>query len=181
VQHRWIALVLVVAASVASVAAADATLDGFDRFVRPDGSFSFPGASARDGLVHLGSWYVPDGDARGFHNVYTQPESLAAYRATGEFPDGAVLLKEIRRATKANYTTGNDVASAAEIVQWFLMVKDRKGRHPGNPLWQEGWGWALFKADAPTTNAATSFTTDCQGCHIPARATDWVYKNAYPR
>lgn len=179
--RRRIALVLVAIAWSASVAAEGTTLDGFDRFVRSDGSFAFPGASARDGLVHLGSWYVPEGDARGFHHVYTQPESLAAYRATGEFPDGAVLLKEVRRTTQADYTTGRDVASAAEIAQWFLMVKDRQGRHPGNPLWQEGWGWALFKANAPTVNAATSFSTDCQGCHMPARETDWVYENAYPR
>lgn len=168
-------------ALLASLGASDRTLDGFERYVRPDGSFAFPGATAPDDLVHLGSWFVPEGDARGFHHVYTQPEARAAYRATGEFPDGAVLLKEIRRYTTGDYTTGTHVASATEAVQWFLMVKDRKGRHPEHPLWKEGWGWALFKADAPTENAATSFATDCQGCHLPARENDWVYEKAYPR
>lgn len=180
-RSRYLVIALMGLVAFLSRGAAAQALDGFDRFVQPDGSFSFPGASARDGLVHLGSWFVPEGDARGFHHVYTQPESLAAYRATGEFPDGAVLLKELRRDTRGAYTTGANVASATEVVQWFLMVKDRNARHPDHPLWKEGWGWALFKAAAPTVNAATSFTADCQACHLPARTTDWVYKSAYPR
>jgi len=179
---RWFGIsMLGMAATLAAWAGGPKPLDGFERFVRPDGSFVFPGASARDGLVHLGSWFVPEGDARGFHHVYTQPEALGAYTATGSFPDGAVLLKEIVRDRRADYTTGTNVASAAETVQWFLMVKDRAARFEGNPLWQEGWGWALFKADASTENAAKSFAVDCQGCHLPARATDWVYVQGYPR
>ncbi len=163
-----------------SQGASGETLDGHTRFVRPDGSFSFPGESARDGLVHLGSWFVPSGPASGFHHVYTQPEAIAAYRKTGAFPDGTVLLKELRHDQRANYTTGADVASATEITQWFLMVKDTKGRHPQDPRWKEGWGWALFKADAPAVNVARSFAADCQGCHTPARETDWVYIGGYP-
>jgi hypothetical protein len=180
-RRRFAGVSVLGLAALLSLGAADRTLDGFDRYVRPDGSFVFPGASASDDLVHLGTWFVPEGDARGFHNVYTQPEARAAYRATGAFPDGAVLLKEIRRYQTANYTTGTDVASEAETVQWFRMVKDRNGRHPDHPLWKEGWGWALFKADAPTENAATSFAADCQACHLLARSTDWVYKSGYPR
>jgi hypothetical protein len=60
-------------------------------------------------------------------------------------------------------------------------VKDGTERFPESPLWKEGWGWALFRADAPGKNAATSFAADCQGCHLPARETDWVYVQGYPR
>jgi hypothetical protein len=43
-----------------------------------------------------------------------------------------------------------------------------------------GWGWALFKADAPDVQVATDFKKDCLGCHIPAQQTEWVYVNGYP-
>lgn len=157
------------------------TLDGYSRFVREDGSFTFPGEAAREGLVHLGSWFVPEGDADGFHHVYTQPEAIDAFRATGAFPDGTVLVKELRDHARGSYTTGGDVASATRATRWFLMVKDRRNRYPGDPLWQEGWGWALFEADAPGENVARSFAADCQACHIPARDSDWVYTQGYPR
>jgi len=31
-------------------------------------------------LVHLGSWFVPEGDASGFHDVYTQVTSIYRFR-----------------------------------------------------------------------------------------------------
>jgi len=61
------------------------------------------------------------------------------------------------------------------------MINDRRGRHPDNPCWREGRGWALFAADAPVDNAAKSFLADAQECHLLERATDWAYKNGYPR
>jgi len=179
VRGRWIAGITLALATALALGAGEGPLDGYDRFVRGDGSFAFPGESVRDDLVHLGSWLVPEGEPAGFHHVYTQPEAVAAYRATGEFPDGAVLVKELRGHARADYTTGSDVASPTEPTQWFLMVKDRRGRFPEDPLWAEGWGWALFRADDPGTNVATSFQADCQGCHLPAR--DWVYVQGYPR
>lgn len=156
-------------------------LGGFERFVRPDGSFSFPGPPAREELTHLGSWFVPEGPASGFHHVYTQREAFEAHRARGGFPDGTVLVKELRGHATADYTTGSGVASATAPTRWFLMVRDRQGRFPDHPLRAEGWGWALFEAEAPTRNVATSFQADCQGCHVPARQTEWVYKSGYPR
>lgn len=182
VRKYWIGIAMLgVCLTTGAGAQQERTLDGFERFVRADGSFTFPGESVREGLVHLGSWFVPAGGAAGFHHVYTQPEAVAAWRATGAFPDGTVLVKELRNHVRADYTTGADVASATAPTQWFLMVKDRRDRYPGNPLWQEGWGWALFKADDPGRNVARSFAADCQGCHVPARETDWVYTQGYPR
>jgi len=37
-----------------------------------------------------------------------------------------------------------------------------------------------FEATDPTVNVATSFSTDCRGCHLPARATDWIFVQGYP-
>lgn len=47
-------------------------------------------------------------------------------------------------------------------------------------LWGDGWGWALFKADAPDKQVATDYKKDCLGYHIPAKSTDWTYVHGYP-
>jgi hypothetical protein len=60
------------------------------------------------------------------------------------------------------------------------MIKDTKGRFPDNPLWGNGWGWALYKPENPLKNVAKDYKTDCLGCHIPAKDKDWVHTEAYP-
>ena len=60
------------------------------------------------------------------------------------------------------------------------MIKDANGRFADNPLWGDGWGWALYKPDDPLKNVATDYSKDCISCHVPAKATDWVYIEAYP-
>lgn len=90
-------------------------------------------------------------------------------------------MKELRPSHSGTYTTGENVSYAVgELKQWFVMIKDTQNRFPDNPLWGDGWGWALFKPDAPARNVATSYKADCLGCHVPAKATDWVYVEAYP-
>jgi hypothetical protein len=154
--------------------------DNFSPYVDADGQIALP-EDFRLKMVHLGSWFVPEGEASGFHDVYTEAETAAAYRASGRFPDGATLVKELRSSDVGNYTTGDGVHSASpNIKQWFVMVKDATGRFRDNPVWGEGWGWALFKPDGLDTNVAKDFRTDCLGCHVPAKGTDWVYVQSYP-
>src|SRR5262249_6156843 len=61
-----------------------------------------------------------------------------------------------------------------------IAVKDSKGRHAGNKLWGDGWGWSWFDADSPSKTTSTDYKTDCQSCHVPARASDWIYVSGYP-
>ena len=49
-------------------------------------------------------------------------------------------------------TTGT-VGHADTLKGWFVMVKDSKGRYPGN---------------------------DCLSCHLPAEASDWICVQGYP-
>ena len=131
--------------------------------------------------VHLGSWFVPEGGASGFHDVYANAEAVEGYRKTGRFPDGSVIVKELRAHKAGNYTTGAGVAHATDgIKQWFVMVKDSQNRNAGDPRWGEGWGWGLFKTDDPTQNVVTDYKADCLGCHVPAKANDWIYVEGYP-
>jgi hypothetical protein len=139
----------------------------------------------RNEMVHLGSWFVPEGGASGFHDVYTEKASVDYYRINGKFPDGATIVKELRASHAGTYTTGKNVSYANdELKQWFVMVKDSKGRFTNNPLWGDGWGWALYKPNIKEEgrfkNVATNYKTDCIGCHIPAKQNDWIYTEAYP-
>ncbi len=148
--------------------------------VTEDGSIRFP-QDFQTRMVHLGSWFVADGDASGFHDVYTETESLEAYRKNGKFPDGATLVKLLRESKTGKYTTGNQVSHATTgVKQWFVMVKDSSGRFVKRPEWGDGWGWALFKPGQTQKNAVTNYKTDCLGCHVPARDKDWLYTEAYP-
>ena len=152
----------------------------FSRYVDEEGAINFP-EGFRTSMVHLGSWFVPEGSASGFHDVYTEKSTVEAYRKTGEFPDGATLVKELRASKSGDYTTGSGVNhSTGELKQWFVMIKDSKGRFNDNSLWGDGWGWALFKPGSKNTNAASNYQADCLGCHQPAKANDWVYTEAYP-
>ena len=117
--------------------------------------------------------------SQGFHVVYAQPEAVAAYRKTGKFPDGTVLIKELFSTTTDDMTTGT-VSRAAKTTGWFVMVKDGTHRFASHKLWGDGWGWAHFDAKDRTRTTSTDYQTDCKGCHVPAQATDWVYVQGYP-
>lgn len=153
---------------------------GFSPYVNGKGEIRFPD-EFRTSMAHIGSWFAPEGGASGFHDVYTEQKTIEHYRRTGKFPDGATLVKELRAANKGDYTTGTGVHYSTDgIKQWFVMIKDEKGRFPGNDLWGEGWGWALFKPADQQKNVAVDYKADCLGCHIPAKQTDWIYIEGYP-
>jgi len=154
---------------------------GFSPYVTKDGAISRP-TDYRETFLHLGSWAVakkPDQPIFEMHNVYSRPEDVRAYRKDGHFPDGTVLVKEITNVSSDKLTTGHSSWSTDDKI-WFVMIKDAKGRFPGNDLWGDGWGWALFKANEPARNVATNYETDCKICHIPAKKDDWVYVRGYP-
>jgi hypothetical protein len=154
--------------------------DKLSPYVGATGTIEFP-TNFRTTMAHLGSWFVPSGDASGFHDVYTEKESIEFYRRNGVFPDGATLVKELRASKAGNYTTGQGVHHSTEgLKQWFVMIKDSQNRFAEDPLWGDGWGWALFKPDESNKNVASDYKTDCLGCHIPAKDNDWVYTDAYP-
>jgi hypothetical protein len=132
----------------------------------------------------LGTWGVAEEEddqvgSTSFHNVYTQRETIEAFRSTGKFPDGAVLVKELLRANTNSMTTG-EISYATETEGWFIMIKDTQGRFKDNKLWGGGWGWALFNADEPKTTVTENYETDCISCHIPAKKDDWIYLRGYP-
>ena len=84
----------------------------------------------------LGSWAIAADSGEGskeMHAVYASPGAIDAYRKTGHFPDGAVLVKEVF-ATSTNEMTTGTVSHADKLKGWFVMVRDSKGTHPRQPV-----------------------------------------------
>ena len=161
-------------------ASSEKATDSFSPYVAKDGSISLP-KDYRENFLHLETWAVAkeaNAPVHEMHNVYSQPEAIKAFQKKGKFPDGAVLVKEITNVSADKLTTGQSSWSTDDKV-WFVMIKDSKGRFPGNDLWGDGWGWSLFEAKEPSKNVATNFKTDCLPCHVPAKQDDWVYIRGY--
>jgi Cytochrome P460 len=160
--------------------------NGFD-LVDKTGNIRKP-ADFRDLYQILGTYVVlspkatmtgESGQSDELHLTYASPGTAEFYRKNEKFADGAVLVKEVLGTDHAQLTTG-DAHWASGTKVWFVMIKDEKNRYPNSPLWGDGWGWALFKSDSPDKQVAVDYKKDCIGCHIPAKATDWVYTQGYP-
>jgi hypothetical protein len=67
----------------------------FSPYVDEQGNIERP-TGFRENWAHLGTYFVPDDEhARGpgVHDVYASKETVEAFKQTGEFPDGAVLVR----------------------------------------------------------------------------------------
>ena len=162
-------------------AATDADTSQATAVVDAVGNLRVPG-DYRTTYRLLGSWAVAADEGRGskeLHVVYASPGSIEAYRQDGRFSDGTVHVKEVFKAATKEMTTGT-VSHAEKLKGWFVMVKDGIGRHPGNALWGDGWGWSWFDAANATKTTSTDYRLNCKSCHVPAKATDWIYVDGYP-
>jgi cytochrome P460 len=180
VQKRFLIpiLALIVLASYKVQSQSNSGSNGYD-LVDKAGILHKP-ADYRDRYQALGVFSVADLNGNvDLHYTYAPPGTAEYYRKNGKFADGTVLVKEVFATDHGQMTTG-DVHWAKGTKVWFVMIKDEKGRYPGNPLWGDGWGWALYTSDAPDKQVATDYKKDCLGCHVPAKMTDWVYVQGYP-
>jgi hypothetical protein len=113
-----------------------------EAIVDASGNLHVPDAY-RTAYQFLGSWAIAADEGQGskeLHVVYASPGSITAYHKNGRFPDGAVLVKEVFEAAAGQMTTGT-VSHAETLKGWFVMMRDSSGRHAGNKLWGDGWGW----------------------------------------
>lgn len=166
---------------VTAVAQVSGTSPSADSVADASGNLHVP-SGYRTAYQFLGGWAVAADQGAGakeLHVVYASPGTVSAYQKNGDFPDGTILVKEVYQATTAPMTTGT-VSRADTLKGWFVMTRDHNGRFPDNKLWGDGWGWSWFDAAAPSKTTSTNYKVDCQPCHVPARASDWIYVQGYP-
>lgn len=137
--------------------------------------------------VFLGSPLTPNALNGGtaafpeYHNVYVQPEAYKAYRKTGEWPQGTILLKELQLTRPATNADGSSVEVSgrgffpAALNGIDISVKDSKRFKDTN-----NWGFFNFGHRAPPyEKTAAALPKDaCAGCHI-ANADNMVFSKFY--
>jgi cytochrome P460 len=112
-----------------------------------------------------------------FHHVYIDPASFAAWKKTGKFPNGTVLVKELAGVGAKSSASGNGYF-AGEFIGVAAAVKDAKrfAKEPGN------WGYFSFMGDdgKALASAKAQPTAACNVCHQQNAAEDWVFTQHYP-
>lgn len=180
-MNKLIALAALAGAAFGAPALAGPLSDTYSKIVNSKGAITVPDEDYRRDWTMLGAWSIAgDEGAAGMHVVYAQPEAVDGFRATGAFPDGTILIKELLGTKTEELTTGLVSSADGPLQGRFVMVKDTEGRFPNNQLWGEGWGWAHFDGDEKMETGSTNYEDDCLGCHVPVEESDWVYSYAYP-
>lgn len=112
------------------------------------------------------------------HNVYIDPESWKHWKKTGEFREGAILIKELVSVGAKLAVSGNGYFQG-EFIGLEAVIKSKKHfpDEPGN--------WAYFSFSTPDHKALTptaeAFPTEaCNVCHAASAADDFVFTQYYP-
>jgi len=158
------------------------TADG--QVERPDNwrSWIYVGTPLTPNALNGGEAPFPE-----FHNVYVEPGAFAAFSATGEWPEGTQIAKELvlvresedcDEETGACYEVSGQGYFQGEFQGLELTVKDLAmfADEPG--------GWAYFSfghKPEPYGETAAAFPTDsCNSCHEANADTDFVFTQFYP-
>lgn len=111
-----------------------------------------------------------------FHNVYIHPSDFAAYRKTGDFPDGTVLVKELVSVGGRQATSGKGYFMG-EFTGLEVAVKDSR-RFRGEP---GHWAYFSFGHKYPlATETAKQPVASCNSCHSANAEQDYVFTQYYP-
>lgn len=139
-----------------------------DALVQPTGYDTWPLVGSSLGLSYSGR---PDNGPGTFHRVYMNPTGYAAFKKTGQFPEGTMFVLESYQAqekksiAQGGYTEGARVGLDAS-------VKD-KSRYPD--------GWAYFNFDNGAAPTARAFPdARCHSCHLAHGEKDSVFVQFYP-
>jgi hypothetical protein len=107
-----------------------------------------------------------------FDNVFVDPDAFAAFRKTGLWPEGTVLVKEDRAGLTKGSINKSGQFQGEQVMAIELHVKDSK-RFDG------GWGFFMFgAAAAPAQKIPTS--AQCYACHQAHGAVESTFVQFYP-
>lgn len=141
-------------------------------------------------MVFIGAPLTPHGLNDGkagfpeFHNVYVQPAAFKAYRATGKWPEGTMMVKELQLVDDpvGEFPDGSRTLPSGRgyfpgpVNGLDVAVKDSKLFSASN-----NWGYFNFNHSAPPylAEAAVKTVEECAGCHIANAHEDMVYVDLY--
>jgi hypothetical protein len=154
----------------------------------PDGKLKLP--TGFRNWVFVGGPLTPNGLNGGkasfpeFHNVYVEARNLDAYKKTGSFPEGTLIVKELTLVLKPTFPDGSRTEPSGRgffngaFNGIDATVKDTRRFAKTN-----GWGFFTFGHHALpyAASAAESSVSECAGCHMANVAnTDMTWVQFYP-
>jgi len=112
------------------------------------------------------------------HNVYIDPNSWEAWKKTGEFREGTILVKELVSVGSKSAVSGKGYFQGQYIgLEATIKSKAHFPDEPGN------WAYYSFSTpDLKTLKASASPfpSVSCNACHAAAAADDFVFTQYYP-
>ena len=174
VQMRVLLLAILLASAAFLGAQGNTSVPRFtddNQLIRPEGYREWVYLSSGLGMSYDQHPY--DKNPR-FTNVFVRPEAYREFVATGKFPDGTVLVLEIRRAeSKGSINKGGQFQD--QLIGIEASVKDDK-RFP------EKWAYFSFIGDqSKALPKAKAFPKEaCWKCHNEHGAVDNVFVQFYP-
>lgn len=105
-----------------------------------------------------------------FDNLFVNPEAYRSFLASGSWPDGSMLVLELRRAVARDALSRQGAYQGGDVVGVEVHLKDR--RVPGQ------WSFFSFRGNASATRIAQS--ADCYACHGAHGAVDTTFVQYYP-
>jgi Cytochrome P460 len=106
-----------------------------------------------------------------FDNLFVNPEAYRGFLATGRWPDGTVLVLELRGAVAKDPTSRQGDYQGADVVGVEVHARDTR-RFAG------GWGFFSFDGKGPAKLIPQSAT--CYSCHGMHGAVDTTFVQYYP-
>jgi hypothetical protein len=106
-----------------------------------------------------------------FDNVFVNPAAYKAFLATGTWPDGTVLVLEVRGGTGTGSIVKGGTFQTPSLMGLEAHVKD-SSRFPGS--------WAFFGFDGDRPAKMIPQTERCYSCHAAHTAVDTTFVQFYP-
>jgi hypothetical protein len=99
----------------------------------------------------------------GFHHYYANVKAMEGF-ATGQFPDGSVVVDERLEARQEAGTT-------LEGLKKYVAVMEKATRYQSTG----GWGFDVFIGEDRTQGASASVRAACFSCHSQRKDHDFVF------
>jgi len=134
-------------------------------------SAQYPGDFRR--WVHVGTGVILPGGTipeseQGMHHIFANPKAVDGY-ASGEFPDGSIIVYELREAEQKN----------AVIVEGERRRVDVMIRDSGLYKKTGGWRFERFLGNGQTQDAITDSGASCFKCHSKAQTHGFVFSRLH--
>ena len=111
-----------------------------------------------------------------FNSVFVNPAAYKAFKTSGHWPEGTVMVLENRAATGASSINKRGKTESAELKGIEIHVKD--SAHA------KGDGWAFYGFEKPSDPKSTGHLiarpASCYTCHEAHGAVDTTFAQFYP-